>query len=340
MSVKELARTRPQTPVTVVIPAYEAADTVRAAVDSVLAQTFGDFVLHIVDDGSTLAPVPEDLPDDPRVILERLSANGGYAHVTNHAVRAARSEWVTFVDADDVIAPTFLERMLAVGEATGADVVFSEIARIADGAILGNTGTMPAQESSDALTAVRAIMSGGIEPSQHVLLRRPRPCAIEGQTYSDFPFVLEHTVAARRVGYVQEPLYHYTVRPESVTGRLRPQVWDLVAIDDAVAPILVAAFGPEEARRLGQAHRDLTRSHILHAAAKEREDSPLLREVTAWCRSGITPAGMVRLVRAGHPLFAVSWAIAKVSPPLHRRVFRAYDRWRRSRPRQPAGQAG
>ena len=55
MSVKELARTRPQTPVTVVIPAYEAADTVRAAVDWGSVSSFSATNLRNRENSSTLA---------------------------------------------------------------------------------------------------------------------------------------------------------------------------------------------------------------------------------------------------------------------------------------------
>lgn len=322
--------TRPSAPVTVVIPAFEAAGTVRRAIDSVLAQTFEDFVLHVIDDGSVIAPVPEDLPDDPRLVVDRLPMNGGYAHVTNHAIRASDSEWMTFVDADDTVGPEYLERMLAAGQGDrDVDLVFVGIARIAAGGELPVTTAMPARRTTDAPEAVRAILRGEVDGCQHVLLRRPRPVAIEGQAYSDLPFVLEHAASARRVAYVSEPLYFYAVHDGSVTGRLRESVWDLIALDGIVEPILARVFEPREAAELGDLRRALARTTILNLVAKEPEDSELRRAVTAWCRAGITPGGIVRLVRQGRRGAAASWALAKVSPRLHQRAYHVFDRVRR-----------
>ncbi len=86
--------------VSVIIPAYNAAGFVRRAVDSVLAQTWQDLELLVVDDGST---------DSTRSVLatygERLrmlpQANGGPAAARNNGLRAATGEYVAFLDADD-----------------------------------------------------------------------------------------------------------------------------------------------------------------------------------------------------------------------------------------------
>lgn len=86
--------------VSVIIPAYNAAGCVRRAVDSVLGQSFRDFELLVVDDGST---------DATRAVLaeygERLRLlareNGGPAAARNHGLHQARGKYVAFLDADD-----------------------------------------------------------------------------------------------------------------------------------------------------------------------------------------------------------------------------------------------
>ena len=63
------------------------------ALGSALAQTLTDIEILVVDDGSTVDPVPEDLTEDPRVIVDRRAHNTGYAGVTNHANARARGRW-------------------------------------------------------------------------------------------------------------------------------------------------------------------------------------------------------------------------------------------------------
>lgn len=314
--------------VTVVIPHYDAADTVRSAVDSVLAQTFTDFSLLVVDDGSPTSPVPHDLPDDPRISVDRLPLNVGYAGVTNHAVRSARSEWVTFVDADDTIEPTYLERLVAAGDTSDADIVFAPMLRISGRSVLPQKHWAPPGRTSDARAAMRGLLHGDLLGTQHLLLRRPRPVAREGYVYSDFLFVMAEVARARRVAYVDEALYRYTVHKGSTTGSLKESVWDLVDLPSLTAPLVDSAFGPDEAEALKRSHLDVTRTHILHTAANEPHDSPLRGEVMAWCLRGITPRGVLRQLAGGRRFAAVSWALALISPDLHGRIYRMVIRRR------------
>mgnify|MGYP001149889808 FL=1 len=86
--------------VSVIIPAYNAAGHVRRAVDSVLAQSFQDYELLLVDDGSTDATraVLAEYGDRLRLLAK---TNGGPAAARNHGLSHARGEYVAFLDADD-----------------------------------------------------------------------------------------------------------------------------------------------------------------------------------------------------------------------------------------------
>ena len=97
----------------VVIPCYNSLDFLPATVDSVLAQTFGDFELVLVDDGGT-----DDLTgwaatvDDPRVRVVRQD-NAGVSAARNLGIDSARGELVVFLDSDDLWVPDALERLVA-----------------------------------------------------------------------------------------------------------------------------------------------------------------------------------------------------------------------------------
>jgi hypothetical protein len=94
----------------VVIPTYEALDTVAATVRSVLAQTFEDFELIVVDDGSrdgTPELVEATAAGDPRLRLHR-QANAGTAGARNTGIGLARGRRVSLLDNDDLWLPGFL----------------------------------------------------------------------------------------------------------------------------------------------------------------------------------------------------------------------------------------
>ncbi|HEX7970918.1 MAG TPA: glycosyltransferase [Thiobacillus sp.] len=97
--------------ISIVTPCYNAASFVLKSVESVLAQTFSDFELIVVNDGSSddsLAILKTI--DDPRLVVID-QPNGGVMAARNHGIRVARGTYLAFLDADDGWREDFLERM-------------------------------------------------------------------------------------------------------------------------------------------------------------------------------------------------------------------------------------
>jgi glycosyltransferase involved in cell wall biosynthesis len=94
--------------ISVVIPTYNRAEYLPQAIDSVLEQTVSDVEIIVVDDGST-----DDTRDRVQAYGDRVSyvhtTNGGSAHARNVGMRAARGQYLTFLDSDDLYYPYTLE---------------------------------------------------------------------------------------------------------------------------------------------------------------------------------------------------------------------------------------
>jgi glycosyltransferase involved in cell wall biosynthesis len=101
--------------VSVILPCFERLRFLRSAVASVFAQTFSDWELVIVDDGSGSAVQAylHEVAADPRVRALRLAHSGNPAAVRNAGLRSAQGEYVAFIDSDDVWLPRKLELQLA-----------------------------------------------------------------------------------------------------------------------------------------------------------------------------------------------------------------------------------
>jgi glycosyltransferase involved in cell wall biosynthesis len=109
--------------VSVVIPAYNRAGFVARTVRSVLGQTFRDFEVIVVDDGSTddtYQKVEEF--GDPRISILRHTVNRGAQAARNSGLRAARGELVAFLDSDDEWLPTSLSLQVACFETASASL--------------------------------------------------------------------------------------------------------------------------------------------------------------------------------------------------------------------------
>ena len=102
-------------PISVLLPAYNARRFIAAAVQSILDQTFTDFELIVIDDGSTdnTKKILQGFADkDPRVkLISR--PNTGYVTALNEAIAMARGEFFARMDADDISLPTRFEKQVA-----------------------------------------------------------------------------------------------------------------------------------------------------------------------------------------------------------------------------------
>ena len=100
--------------ISVVMPVYNRAASVRVAIDSVLAQTFTHFELVVVDDGSTDGSAEAVAAiGDPRIRLVRLDSNHGANAARNEGLRQARARIVSFLDSDDLYLPHKLATVAA-----------------------------------------------------------------------------------------------------------------------------------------------------------------------------------------------------------------------------------
>ncbi|HEX8148862.1 MAG TPA: glycosyltransferase [Pyrinomonadaceae bacterium] len=124
------------------MPAYNAGRYIAESVESVRGQTFQDWELVVVDDGSS---------DDTGEVARRLAAadarvryvrrpNGGQAAARNTGLAEARGRLVAFLDADDLWLPEKLALQIAVMEEKGVDLVYT------DGYIFSEDGAVPAEE--------------------------------------------------------------------------------------------------------------------------------------------------------------------------------------------------
>jgi glycosyltransferase involved in cell wall biosynthesis len=159
--------------VTVVIPAYRSS-YLRTAIESVQAQTFPDFEIIVVDDGS---PEPPDIGEWQGAKRDRLHClrqeNQGPAAARNAGIRAARGVFVAFLDSDDSWEPTYLEEQLrAITKDQGFDLVYSNALMM--GQPEAARRTLPARDLATCTTLLRddfTVFLSGVVARREALLK-------------------------------------------------------------------------------------------------------------------------------------------------------------------------
>jgi glycosyltransferase involved in cell wall biosynthesis/GT2 family glycosyltransferase len=204
--------------VSVVIPYYNLGEYLPATLESVRGQTFTDYELIVVDDGST----------DPASIalLERLERsglcvlrkpNGGLGSARNAGFRAARGRWVLPLDADDLIDPKLLEKAVAAMERDpGLAYVSPLVSYFTDDSSSPHGGWVPLGLDRDLLSVMNV---GGAGAGSLI----DRQAALDAGGYDEWLTAYEDwdfwcTLAERglRGAVIPEFLLHYRVRPNSM----------------------------------------------------------------------------------------------------------------------------
>lgn len=125
----------------IIVPVYKVEKYLSKCIESILAQTFTDFELILVDDGSPdrCGEICDKYAQQDNRVVVIHKANGGVSSSRNAGIEKATGEYIGFVDSDDYISPTMYEQMLASAERHSADIVICGVYRVTeDGQIKNN----------------------------------------------------------------------------------------------------------------------------------------------------------------------------------------------------------
>lgn len=214
--------------VSIISPVYNCAPYIVECIESLLAQTCQDFEVLLIDDhgrDDSMAVartfIHEKGVEEKFRFLET-PQNSGPGVARNLGIEAARGEYIAFIDSDDVWEPTFLEKLLNVAEASQTDLAFCQL-KYRGGAKDGEVFRNPVVEAG-AFTAdrKRSFLLHFVTFSVCFLFRRQflvdNDLRFPSERNSeDTNFLTRSLLVARRIACVDEPLYVYCIREESLT---------------------------------------------------------------------------------------------------------------------------
>ena len=205
--------------VSVVVPVYNVERFLAQCLDSVLAQTFEDFELICVNDGSTDSS-PEILDGyaskDCRIRVIN-QENGGLSAARNTGMSHASGEYIAFLDSDDYLTPDMLAKTVDKADETEADIVIFDYWLYFDST--GELGTYRDQDIYARLDGKVFSLEDEPEMAQFIGVwdRLFRRSFLErhgfrypvGRIYEDVAFCVESELAAKRIALLADHLYYY-----------------------------------------------------------------------------------------------------------------------------------
>ncbi|MGH9141586.1 MAG: glycosyltransferase family 2 protein [Vicinamibacterales bacterium] len=214
----------PRPAVSVIIPAYRASRDIADALDSVFAQTFADFEVVVIDDGSPDAAELEAAVAPFRSRIQFIvQPNRGAGAARNAGIRASRGRMVAFLDADDRWAPSFLARQVALLESDRRCAVVYCDALLSGETPLAGRRFMETAPSDGAVTLVSLIQQRcNIALSTVVARRRPLVAAgLFDETLrrgQDFELWLRLAWRGEAFAYQREVLAERRKRTDGLSG--------------------------------------------------------------------------------------------------------------------------
>lgn len=227
--------------VSVIIPVYDIAAYIAETLDSVFAQTFDDYEVILVNDGSTdteelkaaLAPFSE------RIVYAG-QANLGASQARNAAICLARGELLAFLDGDDVWLPEFLASQIDYLEKNNLEMVYCD-ALIFGAQLFAGRTFMQDAPSSGAVTTTSLISTECNVITSGTVIKRELMVKFDMFDTSlprtqDFDLWFRLAKHGARIGYQREVLLKYRVRPHSLSGtnvqRSERSVWSMEIIHE------------------------------------------------------------------------------------------------------------
>jgi succinoglycan biosynthesis protein ExoO len=216
--------------VSVVMPAFNAAQTIEVAARSVLAQSYANLELIVCDDAST-----DDTAErirsyrDPRVSLVTNPENVGEGRARDRAIAASRGDWIAVLDADDAWAPQRLQRLMEHAPPSMNRMVFDDIMvchhsphgmvpwrAIRGTRAFGSSGTGPRDIRFEDFIREDRLLIKPLIPREFIAANR-----LEHSTRrfaADSEFFIRLGMLGLGFRYLPEPLYLYRVMPGSATA--------------------------------------------------------------------------------------------------------------------------
>lgn len=215
--------------ISIIVPVYKVEKYLPACIDSILAQTYENFELILVDDGSpdNCGQICDEYAQKDNRIKVIHQENQGVVVARNNALKIAVGKYLTFVDSDDWLEKTFLSETIQKAQETDADIIWTDFYENTD--FVENkklTKSLPNNIDIDNLHQILTLFIKddikGYLWNKLIRHKYYQKCNIqtdENCTMMEDKYIMLQLLSNYpQMAYIQKPLYHYTTRSDSATN--------------------------------------------------------------------------------------------------------------------------
>lgn len=222
----------PAPTISIVIPVYNADSYIKKCIASLVSQTFTDFEILIVDDGSTDESadiIRSEMQSDKRIVCIS-QENKGSGVARNTGIEKARGDYLCFVDADDHVHPQYLELMHQTITQESSCIASCRIQLIAeDGRVLQKSPTQPATLNwKEALKNILLVIDGGSSCNKMYKKSLLQLTMFPSGYYEDIEMIVRLFAVCQpeKISFVNQCLYYYSQRKGSKTHSINKRATD------------------------------------------------------------------------------------------------------------------
>lgn len=224
--------------ISIIVPVYNVEKYFDKCMESLLGQTYEDFEIIVINDGSTDGSA--DLCDqwakkDNRIRVFH-QENKGLSAVRNRGLELAQGEYIAWVDSDDYVDTFYLEKLLKAYESTGADMVMCSFSTDTDGVVKHTGENLFRAEEIDRQTFLERLYVHGLySVVWNKLLPKTAYQEVRfpiGRVFEDSSVMRQLAMNCTKIVIIEDPLYFYRRHKASITLQTRNESKSLKYMND------------------------------------------------------------------------------------------------------------
>lgn len=218
--------------ITIIIPIYNVEKYLNACMKSIIIQTYRNIEIIMVDDGSTdwSAKICDKYKELDNRIIVLHQQNMGLSAARNNGLKAATGIYITFIDSDDYIAPDYIEKLYDALKTTNTDIALCDLKKVSENQELEDMDYKIDKFDNNVILSNCQAIEEVYKPSYHgvdfiavaKLYKRElfESNKVEfpvGRIHEDAFTTYKLLYAAKKIVYIDIPMYFYRIRNGSIT---------------------------------------------------------------------------------------------------------------------------